>query len=164
MTVKYLSSIRLTEEEMSVLNAWLSSSRPIKSPTSPSDPASITGWCDRFWIDKKPGQNVAVRYWIFESFEHAEKAATDGRNRLSAKMIYVDGRRESIYQMATEPEDSIGDLTWRANNNILFVKGNVVVLASESGRSVDVDTIRQIAKSVEEKIQAVLEMSNIPEE
>ncbi len=159
MTVKYLRSIRLTAEEMPIPNMWLSSSRLIKSPTAPSEPWSISGWCDRFWIDKKPGKNATVRYWIFASSEEAEEAATEGRRRLSAKMIYVDGKREPIYQMATEPEDLIGDLTWRANNNILFVKGNVVVLVSESGRTVDVDTIRKIAKSIEEKIQSVLEMS-----
>jgi len=164
MTVKYLRSIRITAEEMPIQNMWLSSSRPIKSPTAPSEPWSLAGWCDRFWIDKKPGENVAVRYWIFESVEQAEEAATEGRKRLSAKMIYVDGKREPIYQMATEPEDVIGDVTWRANNNILFVKSNVVVLVSESGRNVDVDTIRKIAKSIEEKIQSVLEMSQVPAE
>lgn len=158
MAVKYLNSIRLNAEEMPVPKMWLSSSRPIKSPTAPSEPWSIAGWCDRFWLDKKPGQNVSVRYWIFESSEQAEEGATEGRRRLSTRMIYVDGKRETIYQMATEPEDSIGDLTWRAHNNILFVKGNVVVLVSESGRTVDVDTIRKIAKSIEGKIQSVLEM------
>ncbi len=154
MMVKHLDSIRLTAEEMPV-TARLSSGRPIFSPTSPSKPECIAGCCDRWWLENKPGKNVAIRYWIFESPEDAETSATNGRKFLSARMIYIGGQWESIYREVTANEN-YGDKTWRADNNILFVKNNVVVQVSEPARQVDLEIIQSIARRIETKIANIL--------
>jgi len=154
--IKRLDLIKITDDEMPV-SARLSSSRPILSPTSPADPECLDGWCDRWWIDNKPGKNVAIHYWIFESPKDAEQVAVEGRKYLSARSIYIDGKWESIYQPETDTESVFGDKTWSWKNNILFVKSNVVVLVSEPGLQVELATIRSIARKIEEKIDTALD-------
>ena len=153
--IKHLDSIKLTDDEMPV-SARLSSSRPILSPTSPADPECLAGRCDRWWIDNKPGKNVAIHYWIFKSPQDAEQAAIEGRKYLSARAIYIDGKWESVYQPETELEGMFSDKTWSWKNNILFVKSNVAVLVSEPGQQVELAIIRSIARKIEEKIDIAL--------
>ena len=153
--IEHLDSIKLTDDEMPV-PARLSSSRPILSPTSPAKPECIAGCCDRWWIDNRPGKNVAIHYWIFESPQDADLAAVKGRRYISARAIYIDGKWESVYQPETELEGMFGDKTWSWKNNILFVKGNAVVLVSEPGQQVELETIRSMARRIEAKLDAVL--------
>jgi len=155
--IKILDSIKLTNDEMPV-PARLSSSRPILSPASPSKsrPKCLAGWCDRWWINNEPGKNVAIHYWIFESPQDAKQVAVEGRKYLSARSIYIDGKWESIYQPETKIESMFGDKTWSWKNNILFVKNNAVVLVSEPGQQVELETIRSIARKIEEKLDTAL--------
>jgi len=152
--IEYLDLIKITNDEMPV-PARLSSSRPILSPISPADPECLAGCCDRWWIDNKPGKNVAIHYWIFASPQDAEEVAVKGRNYISARSMYLDGKWESVYQPETNNEGMFGDKTWSWKNSIFFVKGNVIVLVSEPGQQVELATIRSIARKIEEKIDAV---------
>ncbi|HIE28606.1 TPA: hypothetical protein EYP66_15110 [Candidatus Poribacteria bacterium] len=153
--IEHLDSIQLTDDEMPV-PARLSSSRPILSPTSPAEPECLAGFCDRWWIDNRPGKNVAIHYWIFDSPKDADLAAVKGRRYISARSIYIDGKWESVYQPETELEGMFGDKTFSWQNNILFVKSNVLVLVSEPGQQVELETIRSIARKIEAKLDAVL--------
>jgi len=147
-----LESIRLAEGDLQDYRPYFSSAQEIYSPTSPKDPACLIGWRDRWWLHGKPGQNLAINYWLFESEEDARTAVEEGRTRLSSRSVMINGKREPIYQPFADPTKIFNGLVWQADHNFLFSTHDIAVLVMESGKQVPVETTLSIAKKVLEKI------------
>ena len=147
-----LESIRLTESDLQDYRPYLSSAQQIYSPSSPKAPACLIGWRDRWWLQGKPRQNLAINYWLFESEEDARIAVEEGRTRLSSRSVMINGKREPIYQPYADPTKIFNGLAWQADNNFLFSTYDIAVLVREYGKQVPVETTLSIAKKVLEKI------------
>ena len=148
MSIVHLSDIRLSESDLP--DARLSSSQRLYSPTAPSPPKAEIGWRDRWWIEGEPSRCVAIHYWIFDDPSSAYQAAAEGRRRLSARQILVDGQLHSIYQPIDPP--ACGEACWQALHNILFVRASVTVLVAESGQKVSLGETLRIADLVDARI------------
>ncbi len=151
-TITNLTFIRLTAEDLSEFAPRLSSVQQIYSPTAPRKPACIVGWRERWWLNNTPARQVMLNYWLFASDEEALIAADEGRPRLSARTVLINGRRESIYQPSKDADSLLGDRVWQAEHNFLFVRQNVVVWVAEFGKQVPLQTTLSIARKILEKI------------
>ena len=147
-----LESIRLTESDLQDYRPYLSSVQQIYSPSSPKAPSCVIGWRDRWWLEGKPGQNLAINYWLFESEEDARIAVEEGRTRLSSRSVIINGKREPIYQPYADSTKIFNELVWQADNNFLFSIDDIAVLVTEYGKQVPVETTLSISKKVLEKI------------
>lgn len=104
------------------------------------------------------GNQLTVGYWLFDSSYTAKKAADEYTFRMVAGV--------PDYQPESNPEDIIGDATWRIipkrwwekdRTDLWFVKNNVVVYVSADGQSPDqLQFARDVARKIEAKIKAVL--------
>lgn len=100
--------------------------------------------------------DITIRYWLLDSSSTAKKAAEAARPWLFAAL--------ANFQPELDPEDIIGDATWRNINrkeegptDIYFVKHNLLVSVRTSGQpSKDLQDARDIARHIENKIEAVL--------
>jgi len=151
-----IDSIAVTTEDLPELDMRFISSRPLFSITAPSEPKSISGRRDRWWIDGDSGKTLILHYWIFGSHEEAIQAAIKGRYRITAKRFSIHEGRKSVYQIENESEWIFGDSTWRAKNNILFVKDKVVVLVKELGNNISLTTTRNVAWEILNKVEEAL--------
>ncbi len=152
-------SIRLTASDLTEVSARHASAQEIYSPTAPREPTAQFGWRDRWWLNRRAAEQVIINYWFFTSAEEAYRAADLGRFRLSAQTVPTWGGRDSIYQPVSEIEHTLGAATWRAGANFLFTHESVVVLVSEIGGQVPVETTLHIARKVLEKVQGNLAKS-----
>lgn len=157
--IRSLSAIRLTTDDLSHFVPRLISSQQIYSPTAPRKPSCTFGWRDRWWLNNTPAQTVVVSYWLFASDEEALTAATEGRTRLSAQTVLINGRRESIYQ-PLNADELLGDGAWQAHRNYLFARRNLLVLVAEFGHQVSSQTTASIAQKILEKIDNQLTPEN----
>ena len=98
---------------------------------------------------------LIVEYWLFDSGHTAQRTAGGFRFRIVAV--------EPNYHPELNPEDVIGDATWRiihgrwredSRTNIWFVKNNVLVYISAGGHP---SNRLQVVQEVARKIEAVLE-------
>ena len=149
-----LEQILLTADDLTPFNAHLSTAMEIYSPTAPRKPLSTLGWRERWWLHNSAGQQVVLNYWLFESSEEAQTAADQSRPWLSTKTVWVQGRRESIYQPSEATDRLETANAWQADHNFLFVKENVLVLVAEFGKQVPQETTLAIATKILEKIEA----------
>ncbi|MDE0401454.1 MAG: hypothetical protein OXL96_26965 [Candidatus Poribacteria bacterium] len=102
------------------------------------------------------GNQLTIRYWLLDSSSTAQKAAEAAWPWLFAA--------PADFQPELDPEDIIGDATWRNINrkvdgptDIYFVKHNLLVSVRTSGQpSKDLQDARDIARHIENKIEAVL--------
>ena len=100
--------------------------------------------------------DLTIRYWLLDSSSTAKKAAEAEWPWLFAA--------PANFQPELNPEDIIGDATWRNINrkedgptDIYFVKHNLLVSVRTSGQpSKDLQDARDIARHIENKIEAVL--------
>lgn len=107
------------------------------------------------------GRELVVKYWIFDSYKLARKAA-EGR----WTWTYA---APSNFHQEVNPDDVIGEATWRHINtrwqeldmlltDIYFVKQNVLVsIRSNGDPSVRLPLVRKVARMIDAKIEAVLE-------
>lgn len=151
-----LEAIQLTSEEMSEYSARLSSSQELYSPTAPAKPIAVFGWRDRWWLNDKPAEQVALHYWFFDSADDASTAAEAGRTRFTSRTLSKIGGRISIYQPISSDQIKLGDSVWQAGANWLFVKESIVVLVAEIGGQITAETTLQLARKVLEKIEKSL--------
>ena len=148
-----LESIQLTAADLSEYSASLSSSQEIYSPTAPAKPIALFGWRDRWWLNNKPAEQVAIHYWFFDSSDEASTAASEGRTRISTKTLTRIGGHVSIYQPVHSDQIELGDSVWQAGANWLFVRDTIVILVAEIGGQIAAETTLQIARKVLEKIE-----------
>lgn len=104
------------------------------------------------------GNQLTVGYWLFDSSYTAKKAAGEYTFRMVAGV--------PNYQPESNPENVIGDATWRIipkicgkkdTTDLWFVKNNVVVYVSADGQSPDqLQFARDVARKIEAKIEKVL--------
>ena len=100
--------------------------------------------------------DLTIRYWLLDSSSTAKKAAEAAWPWLFAA--------PANFQPELDPEDIIGDATWRNINrkeggptDIYFVKHNLLVSVRTVGQpSQDLQDARDIARHIEAKIEAVL--------
>ena len=151
-----LESIQLTAEELSEYSARLSSSQELYSPTAPAKPIALFGWRDRWWMNNKPAEQVALHYWFFDSADDANTAAEVGRTRFTSRTLPKIGGRVSIYQPVSSDKIELGDSVWQAGANWLFVRESIVVLVAEIGGQISAETTLQIAHKILEKIEKSL--------
>ncbi len=149
-----LEQILLTADDLTPFDAHLSTAMELYSPTAPRKPLCTLGWRERWWLHNSASQQVMISYWLFESSEEAQTAGDQGRPWLSTKTVWVQGRRESIYQPSEATERLKGAKAWQADHNFLFVKENVLVLVAEFGKQVPQETTLAIATKILEKIEA----------
>ncbi len=102
------------------------------------------------------GNQLTIQYWLLDSSSTAKKAAEAAWPWLFAA--------PANFQPELNPEDIIGDATWRNINrkedgptDIYFVKHNLLVSVRTVGQpSKDLQNARDIARHIEDKIEAVL--------
>ena len=149
--VMRLDPVILKEYDLPMMQArW---SRRIGTPTE--DSSLIVGF-QQHWSG-----DLTVEYWLFDAAYTAQKAAADvGAFRMVAAVMN--------YQPERNPEDVIGDATWRYiprlprrswdnATAIVFVKNNVMVHVMVEGHSVyQLQFIRDVARRIEAKIETVL--------
>ena len=148
-----LESIQLTVEDMSEYSASLSSSQELYSPTAPARPIALFGWRDRWWLNKKPAEQVAIHYWFFDSTDKANTVADEGRTRLTSRTLLKPGGHVTAYQPASLDEISLGDSVWQAGANWLFVRDTLVILVAEIGGLITAETTLAISQKILEKIE-----------
>ena len=151
-----LESIQLTSEDLSEYSAGLSSSQELYSPTAPAEPIALFGWRDRWWLNKKPAEQVAIHYWFFDSSDKAYTAADAGRKRLTSRTLLKLGGHVSAYQPVALEEIELGDSVWHTGANWLFVKDTIVILVTEIGGIITAETTLAIAQKIIQKIEKVL--------
>ncbi len=151
-----LESIQLTAEDLSEYSASLSSSQELYSPTAPAEPIALFGWRDRWWLNKKPAEQVAIHYWFFDSTDKANTAADEGRKRLTSRTLLKLGGHVSAYQPVSSDEIKLGDSVWQTGANWLFVRDTTVILVTEIGGIIDAETTFVIAQQILQKIEKVL--------
>lgn len=149
-----LEQILLTADDLSAFNAYLSTAMEIYSPTAPRKPLCTLGWRERWLLQNSASQQVVLNYWLFESSETAQAAADQSRPWLSTKTVWVQGRRESIYQPSEATQRLEAAKAWQADHNFLFVKANVLILVAEFGKQVAQETTLAIATKILQKIEA----------
>ncbi len=121
-------------------------------------PPVLAGF-EQSWNGTRPEELIYVNYWLFQSVRDAQKAADVWRSFIAAAAIEVNGRIESAYQPELNPEDVIGDATWRVAGapEIWFVKNNVLVYIIGRRSQVDQRQLtRAVARKIEAKINAAL--------
>ena len=102
---------------------------------------------------------LTIQYWLFDSSSTAKKAA-------EAEWTWTFAG-PADFQPEPNPEDIIGDATWRNiyrsprewendRTDICFVKYNLLVSVRASGHG-HLEYTRDIARHIEAKIEAVLE-------
>ena len=128
------------------------------------DPPTVAGF-DQWWDGIQPEEHIAVKYWLFQTNDDAQKAAAEWRSGIAAAAIKINGKIESAYQPEPNPEHVIGDATWRVSktrrgrsgNSIWFVKNNVLVYVMGRRPSINqLPLTRAVARKIEVKIEAVL--------
>ena len=120
-------------------------------------PPVLAGF-EQSWNGTRPEELIYVNYWLFQSVRDAQKAADVWRSFIAAAAIEIDGKTESAYQPEPNPEDVIGDATWRPENDtsIWFVKNNVLVYVMANDLLGDQLWNRAVARKIEAKINAAL--------
>ena len=102
---------------------------------------------------------LTIQYWLFDASSTAKKAA-------EAQWTWTFAGRAD-FQPEPNPEDVIGDATWRNiyrsprewendRTDICFVKYNLLVSVRASGHG-HLEYTRDIARHIDSKIEAVLE-------
>ena len=107
-------------------------------------------------------RDLSIKYWLLDTADTANKVASSGVHHISAV--------EVNWQPEPNPEDIIGDATWRhiswirrehVSTQIVFVKSNALVHISTGELSPNqlhqLQFARDIARKVEAKIETVLE-------
>ncbi len=121
----------------------------------PEESSIIVG-CEQRWNVNQ----LIVRYYLFHSEDTAQKV---WKNAWGYRVA-----RPAKFHPELNPEDVIGDATWRYipkrqtdrinDTEILFVKNNVAVLVMANGAtSNQLRFTRDVARKVESKIESVLE-------
>lgn len=121
----------------------------------PKESSIIVG-CEQRWQENQ----LIIRYYLFHSGYAAQKAWKNPWGYRVAATV-------SNFHPELNPEDVIGEVTWhyiprrqteRINDiEILFVKGNVVVLVMANGApSHQLQFTRDVARKIEAKITAAL--------
>ena len=151
-----LESIQLTSDDLLEYSASLSSSQELYSPTAPAEPIALFGWRDRWWLNKKPAEQVAIHYWFFDSTDKANTAANEGRTRLTSRTLLKLGGHVTTYQPVSLNETNLGDSVWQSGANWLFVRDTIVILVAEIGGLITAETTLAIANKVLQKIEKEL--------
>ena len=156
MLVKKLDTILLTANDLPTMEVDASANFRIRGVGK--QPLVVDGFLQA-WDGTRPEEDITVRYWLFRSVGDAQKAADVWRSFIAAAAIEVNGRIESAYQPELNPEDVIGDATWRVAGapEIWFVKNNVLVYIIGRRSQVDQRQLtRAVARKIEAKINAAL--------
>ena len=119
------------------------------------EPPVVAGF-EQWWDGIQPEENIAVKYWLFQTCDDAKKAADVWRNGIAAAAIKINGKIESAYQPEPNPAEVIGDATWRCEESIWFVKNNVLVYVMGRSLTNQLPLTRAVARKVEAKIEGVL--------
>ena len=155
MLVKKLDTILLTANDLPTMEVDASANFRIRGVGK--QPLVVDGFLQA-WDGTRPEEDITVRYWLFRSVGDAQKAADVWRSFIAAAAIEIDGKTESAYQPEPNPEDVIGDATWRPENDtsIWFVKNNVLVYVMANDVLGDQLWNRAVARKIEAKINAAL--------
>ena len=153
--VKKLDPVLLTEDGLPSMQVTSISIDPEIGTFTP-EVSVITG-LKQWWSG-----DLSIEYWLFDAADTAKKVANSGVHHISAVPMN--------WQPESNPEDIIGDATWRhiprrqweyVRTDIVFVKSNVLVHISTGEPSQNqlhqLQFARDIARKVEAKIETVLE-------
>lgn len=118
------------------------------------DHPNIVLTLDQWW-----GKPLSVEYFFFDSASTARQAAGNFNFRIVAGI--------PKYRRELNPNDVIGDTTWRIIPNLLrdknwtriwFVKNNVLVdIRADGPPSQQLQFVRDVARKIEAKMEAVLQ-------
>ena len=153
--VKKLDPVILTEDDLPSMQVTSTSINPDIETFTPE--VSVIVGFDQWWSG-----DLSIEYWLFDAADTAKKVANSGEHHISAGLMN--------WQQEPNPEDIIGDATWRhipwrqwayVSTQIVFVKSNVLVHISTGEPSQNqlhqLQFARDIARKVEAKIETVLE-------
>lgn len=144
--VRELDAVMLTANDLPTMKLDTSSSFTI--PGFGKQPPVVDGFT-QYWKGTQPEERITIRYWLLRSVEEAKKAAEDWRHFLAS---------QGFYEPEPNPEDVIGDATWRIENasSLWFVKNNVLVYVRGGNPFVNQLTLtRSVARKIETKINNV---------
>ena len=147
MLVRKLNAVMLMANDLPTMKLDTSSSFTITGLAE--FPPIIDGFT-QYWKGTQPEERITIHYWLLHSVEGAKKAAEDWRHFLAS---------QGFYEPEPNPEDVIGDATWRIENasSLWFVKNNVLVYVMGGNPLVNQLTLtRSVARKIEAKINAAL--------
>ncbi len=155
--VKILDLVVLAQDDLPTMR--ITSIDPIRGSVVArfTPKVSVLAGFDQWWSG-----DLRIRYWLFDSLHTAKNVAATGAHHISAGPMN--------WQPESDPEDVIGDGTWRhiprrqweyVSTHFVFVKNNVLVhiMTGEpsSNQLHQLQFVRDLARKVEAKIEAVLE-------
>ena len=149
MLVKKLDTILLTANDLPTMEVDPTMNHRRRGVVK--QPPVADGF-EQSWNGTRPEEHIYVRYWLFQTVTDAQKAADEWQGYIAA----------IPYLPEPNPEDVIGDATWRPENgaSIWFVKNNVIVYITARRPQVNqLPLTRAVARKIEAKIEAVLPKS-----